>query len=211
MIDETRLRKRKAGARAIDAEQIGLARPFGKDAAQRQKHSGEGRFVAPLVEIEKLRRAGRNVVDDEIGHDLHIAAERTDVVPGAKARIDLRVIDGIEAGIRAIDRPEERQQMDAAEQPVERSVQQILKLAQSAAREAIGISNQLHLVLHRRCPISSTRNCGSACAGWSAGAFEGAITMQPPLRAYTQESPRGGWRSALPRDWRTQRLQRPAI
>ena len=87
MVGEARLCKRKAGARAIDAEQIGLARPFGKDAAQRQKHSGEGRSVAPLVEIEKLRRAGRNMVDDEIGHDLHIAAERANVVPGAEARV----------------------------------------------------------------------------------------------------------------------------
>src|SRR5580692_10899865 len=107
--------ERKPRARAIDAEQIGLARPFGKYAIQCQKHSGEVRSVAAFMEILKLRRAYRNVIDDEIGHDLDVAAERTNVIPGAESGVDLRVIDRIEAGIGAVDRPEERQQMHAAE------------------------------------------------------------------------------------------------
>ena len=46
---------------------------------------------------------------DEVGHDVHYTAQRPNVIPGAEPLIDLRVIDGIEAGIGAIDRPEERQ------------------------------------------------------------------------------------------------------
>ena len=66
-------------------------------------------------------------------------------------------LDGIETGIGAIDRPEEGQQVNAAEQSVERSVQQNLKLMQAAAGEAIDVSNQLDLILHSGRPISSKR------------------------------------------------------
>ena len=57
-VGEARLCKRKAGARAIDAEQFGLARAVGEDAAQCQKHSGERRFFAALV---KSRNCGERV------------------------------------------------------------------------------------------------------------------------------------------------------
>ncbi len=147
-VSEACLCKGKAGARAIDAEQVRLAHAFGENAAESQKHSGEGRIFASLLEIQELWRAVGDVVDDEIGHDLHMAAERANVVPGAEARVDLRVIDGIEARIGAVDRPEEGQQVNATEQPGERPVQQTLKLTQAAAGEAIDIRNQLDLVLH---------------------------------------------------------------
>ena len=70
-------------------------------------------------------------------------------VPRAESWIDLRVIDGIEAGVGAVDRMEERQDVDAAERPGERAVQQPLEVAERASREAVGVGDQLRRVLHR--------------------------------------------------------------
>lgn len=56
------------------------------------------------------------MVDNEIGHDLHGAGQGANIIPATEARIDNRVIGGIEPGISAVDRVEERQGMDAAEQ-----------------------------------------------------------------------------------------------
>ena len=89
------------------------------------------------------------MIDDDVGHDVGARGERGDVVPRAESRIDLRVIDGIEAGVGAVDRMEERQHVDAAERPGERTVQQSLKVAEGASREAVGVGDQLCLILHR--------------------------------------------------------------
>ncbi|MBZ5576214.1 MAG: hypothetical protein LAP40_06625 [Acidobacteriia bacterium] len=56
-----------------------------------------------------------------------------------------------------IGRPEERQQMNAAEQAGERAIEKLLKFTHAAAGKAIDISNQLDLVFHTRCSISSSR------------------------------------------------------
>ena len=78
------------------------------------------------------------------GHGAH-------VVPRAQLWIYLGVIDWIEAGIGAIDRPKEGQQMNAAEQSSQRPViEQRLKLAKAAARKTIDVSDELDLVLHGR-------------------------------------------------------------
>jgi len=60
------------------------------------------------------------------------------------------VIYRIEAGVGAIDRPKEWQQMNAAEKPSQWPVKQRLELAKPAAREAIDVSDELDLVLHGR-------------------------------------------------------------
>ena len=49
------------------------------------------------------------MVDDEIGHDLEVLPEGTDLGPAPEPGIDLGVIDRVETRIRAIDRREERQ------------------------------------------------------------------------------------------------------
>ena len=72
------------------------------------------------------------MVDDDVGHDVGARGERGDVVPRAEPRIDLRVIDRVEAGVGAVDRMEERQHVDAAERPGERTVQQPLEVAERA-------------------------------------------------------------------------------
>ena len=50
-----------------------------------------------------------------------------------KPRVDLRVVDRIEAGVDSINRIEERQQMNPAEESAERAFEHSLKIAKSAA------------------------------------------------------------------------------
>ena len=71
------------------------------------------------------------------------------VVPGAEPRIDLGVIDRVEARVGAVDRMEERQQVNAAERLAQRPVEQALQIAERAAGEAIDVGDELRLVLHR--------------------------------------------------------------
>ena len=56
------------------------------------------------------------MIHDQIGHQIRALGQRAHVVPRAQPRIDLSVIDWIEARIGAIDRAKEWQQMNAAEQ-----------------------------------------------------------------------------------------------
>ena len=56
------------------------------------------------------------MVDDQVRGYVEVGRESRDVFPAAEARIDARVVARIEAGVRAVDRNEERQQMDAAEE-----------------------------------------------------------------------------------------------
>ena len=63
--------------------------------------------------------------------------------------IGLRVVDRIEAGVGAVDRPVERQQVRAAEQALERSIEQILEFAKSSAGEAVDVGDELDLISHR--------------------------------------------------------------
>ncbi len=58
------------------------------------------------------------------------------------------MIDRIEPGVGAVDRVEERQDVHAAEGPLQRSIEQPLQIAEGPAGEAIDVGNQLRLVLH---------------------------------------------------------------
>jgi len=53
-----------------------------------------------------------------------VAGERGDAVPGADPGIDGGVVDRIEAGVGAVDRHEERQQVHTAEGSVQRTGEQ---------------------------------------------------------------------------------------
>ena len=82
------------------------------------------------------------MIDDEVRHQIAAPGERAHVVPGTKARIWPGVVDGIEARVRAIDGEVKGQQMSAAEQTLKRPFQQVLKIAESAARKAIDVGDE---------------------------------------------------------------------
>jgi hypothetical protein len=90
------------------------------------------------------------MVDDDVRHDAEIPRQLPDVAPIPEARIDARVIDGIKAGVRAVDGIVERQQMNGAEHPGERSGQQGMQVGQAAGAEAIHVGDELNLVFHVR-------------------------------------------------------------
>ncbi len=66
------------------------------------------RSVAARDEVLKLRRPGGDVIDDQVGHDVGTRGQRAYVGPVAEARVDARVVDGVEARVGAVDRVEER-------------------------------------------------------------------------------------------------------
>ena len=72
--------------------------------------------MATLSKVGELRRPARNMIHNQIGHQIRALGQRAYFVPRAQPGIDLSVIDWIEARIGAIDRPKEGQQMNAAEQ-----------------------------------------------------------------------------------------------
>ena len=74
------------------------------------------------------------MVDDQIGHDGRPRRERLDVGPGAETRIDLRVVDRIEARVGAVDRMEEGQQVNAGERVLERTVEEWQQVAETSHR-----------------------------------------------------------------------------
>ena len=55
------------------------------------------------------------MIDDKIRHNFNLFAKRADVIPIPESRVDLSVINRVEAGIRAVNRDEKRQQMHTAE------------------------------------------------------------------------------------------------
>ena len=65
--------------------------------------------------VEKRRGVGRHVVDDQVGHDVVSRRQLPDAVPRPDPWVDLRVVDGVEPGVGAVDRHEERQEVDAGE------------------------------------------------------------------------------------------------
>ena len=64
------------------------------------------------------------------------------VAPGSEAGVDGGVIDRVEAGVSAVDRYEEREQVDSAECSSEGSVDQFSG-ASDVAGESVGVGDQL--------------------------------------------------------------------
>ena len=90
-----------------------------------------------------------HVIDDHVRHDVHAFGKGRDVVPRSQARIHLGVIDGVEAGIGAVDWMEERQHVDAPERARQRPVEQALKIVERAAGQPIDVRDELRLILHQ--------------------------------------------------------------
>ena len=115
------------------------------------------RGFAKLLEILKLRGTDGDVVDDEIGHKFGAFAQRAQVIPRTEARVDLSVVDRIEARIGAINGEEEWQEVDAPKESGQWSIEKELQFAKASAGKAIHVSDQLDLVFHG-CPGSSIRS-----------------------------------------------------
>jgi hypothetical protein len=92
------------------------------------------------------------VIDDHVGHDLRPRRERRHVVPGAEARVDLRVVDRVEPGVGAVNRVEERQDVRATERAVQGAGEQRRQIPEPAAGQPVDVGDELGLILHRRQP-----------------------------------------------------------
>ena len=141
-------RKRQGRPDCVEGQQVRFARALREDALVGQKHSCIRGFAATCVIVLKARRVARDVIDNQIGHHVDVGRERRDVGPRADAAIDLAVIDRVEAGIRPVDRMKEGEDVHAPEHLAQRSVQQLPKIAERAARKSIDVRDQLRLVLH---------------------------------------------------------------
>ena len=106
------------------------------------------------------------MVDDGVDHDAVGLGKFGDIVPAAEARVDLGVVDGVEACIRAVEWSEERQDMHAVIHAVETGAQNVGHRAEGAVAEAIGVGDELHFVFHGTSLGSWARvqfACASAC------------------------------------------------
>ncbi len=146
-VGERHGREGQAGSWAIDREQVLLAGAVREYAVEGQEQAVVAAAFAVRGEVQELGRAARNVIDDDVGHHVDLASDRAHVFPGAEALIHFGVIDRVEAGIRAVDRMKEREQVHPTEQPRKRSLQQLTEPVQCAA-ESVGVRDELNLILH---------------------------------------------------------------
>jgi len=64
------------------------------------------------------------VIDDKIRHNFNLFAKGADVIPIPESRVNLSVINRIEAGICTVNWDEKRQQMDATENAPKRAAEE---------------------------------------------------------------------------------------
>ena len=88
------------------------------------------------------------MVHDQVRGHIEIAGQFGNVLPRAKAGIDLRVIDRIEPGIGAVVRIVKRKDVDPAERPGQRSGEDLPKTLQPTVTEPVRVSDQLNPVAH---------------------------------------------------------------
>ena len=101
-----------------------------------------------LEHILELARLPAHVVDDRVDHDVMRLGEFGDVVPVAEPRIDLRVVDRVEAGVGAVEGREERQDVHAFVDTVETGAQDVGQRGEVAVAETIRVGDELYFVLH---------------------------------------------------------------
>ena len=66
------------------------------------------------------------MVDDQIRDQIYILPQRLNISPTAQARIDLSVVDGIEASIGAVNRVIKWEEMDTTKQSSQWSFEQFM-------------------------------------------------------------------------------------
>ena len=158
--------ERQARARAVDAGQVFFGSAVREDGAHGQEHRVVLGVLAVLQHVLELGGFPAHVVDDGVDHDVVGCGEFGDVIPRAEARVDLGVVDRVEAGVRAVKRGEERQDMNAVIHAVEAGAQDVGHRAKSAIAETIGVCDELHFVFHGTSLGSWARvqfACASAC------------------------------------------------
>ena len=158
--------ERQARARAVDAGQVFFGSAVREDGAHGQEHRVVLGVLAVLQHVLELGGFPAHVVDDGVDHDVVGCGEFGDVIPRAEARVDLGVVDRVEACIRTIERSEERQDMHAVIHAVEAGAQDVGHRAKSAIAETIGVCDELHFVFHGTSLGSWARvqfACASAC------------------------------------------------
>ena len=140
--------ERQAWARAVNAGQILFGGAVREDGTHGQKHRVILGFLTFFKHILELLGFPAHVVDDGIDHDAVGLGKFSDVVPAAETRVDLGVVDRVEACIRTVEWGEERQDMHAVIHAVEAGAQDVGHRAKSAIAETIGVSDELHFVFH---------------------------------------------------------------
>ena len=140
--------ERQTRARTVDAGQILFGRAVRKDGTHGQEHRVILGFLALFKHVLELLGLPAHVVDDGVDHDAVGLGKFGDIVPAAEARVDLGVVDGVEACIRAVEWSEERQDMHAVIHAVETGAQDVGHRAEGAVAEAIGVGDELHFVFH---------------------------------------------------------------
>ena len=97
------IRERKTRSRPVDPQKIRFRGSVRKDTFIGQKHPGKSGIGSSLRVVLKLQRQARYVVHNQVRHDLNGSAKRAQIVPRAQARINRRVIDGIESSVGAVN------------------------------------------------------------------------------------------------------------
>jgi len=159
-------RERQTRSGSDHAQQVTLGCPVGEDGTVGQEHTGVRRVRAARYDVAEGRAPVGYVVDDEVGHHVDRAAQPAYVRPTAQARVDVAVVDRVEAGVGAVVGLVERQHMHPAEESVQRAVEQPGEGRQGAA-EPVGVRDQLDRASrsrHRNGARSSTA-AGSATRG----------------------------------------------
>jgi hypothetical protein len=99
------------------------------------------------------------------------------------------VVDRVEAGVSAVDGMKERQHVNAAERPGERALQQSLHVTKRTSREAIGVGDQLRLILHPQ--------LGMRRLSWAAAFVRMILAAASPLAQILVEPTVAGCASAF--------------
>ena len=140
--------ERQARARAVDPGELLFGRTVREDRAHRQEHRVILGLFAVLEHILELARLPAHVVDDRVDHDVVCLGELGDVIPITEARVDFRVVDGVEASVGAVERREERQDMHAFIHAGETGAQDVGQGCEIAIAHSVRIGDELHFVLH---------------------------------------------------------------
>jgi hypothetical protein len=90
------------------------------------------------------------MIHDEVSHqvDVEPGTEGRDVHPATKSGVDSGVVNGVEAGVGAIDRVKKWQYVDPTEQPPEWALKQSVQGGETTATETIDVGNQLYMRTH---------------------------------------------------------------
>ena len=158
--------ERQARTRTVDAGQVLFGGAVREHGAHGQEHRVVLGVLAVLQHVLELGGFPAHVVDDGVDHDVVGCGEFGDVVPAAETFVDFGMVDRVEAGVRAVKRGEERQDMHAVIHAVEAGAQDVGHRAKSAIAETIGVCDELHFVFHGTSLGSWARvqfACASAC------------------------------------------------